>query len=602
MYSNCSYLAESTSADSVDIRAAATRQSTLSTSGGERKIKFNMLQFYLYYFLSVPTWVPETQPSSAPSTVNMVSTQLRTTPVQQNNVYNPSSKSYQYGTVKYPSSAPTQPGAGSVIGNAIPAYMFQGKPRSLMYSVYSSILEEYLQYLVPIGTSLEFPSFVHTFFLDACVELWIRTVWVTNGQKLNEESIYYISTFVKYIVQHDLKLCTTNNNNDTLYHHVYSCVKDELYMLISRLALNWSKHDDYLQVVDLWSIWAAPWKLGVAPRSYETQVFTPIQHGWGPFILDNILFYISLVDILLQRTSAFLYKDNIPHQQQQQTIQSTSTYTSDNGTIGGQLRIIYRIANVIKAQGLVDFLANIELGLQKIQSGALNMMASLPAHQNIFKTMALECFGSEKMDHIIRDKLKTAYDILVQLEGGNQTYKPKGLYANVIQPRSDVLLKTLNAIHNSMLVRETKSFITQNPAKSKKQEQQLKEAYDMLYSTFKVTGTNHLISATTPTAVGNATIYNHSAITTQYQLSDSKSRNVPTCRHRPKLAGLGDGGYLTQEEVLAVKGGMMSCSYDNIPTLGERAETCVRSYESALLVHWSIQLDHKLNFYVSASV
>jgi hypothetical protein len=554
-----------------------------------------MLQFYLYYFLSVPTWIPATQQQQSniatTTTTNTFSMESRTTLTPQNNTYNNSSKPYQYGTVRSPS--PTQNGASNTIGNANPAYLLQGNPRSLISSVYGPVLEEYLQYFVPIGASLEFPNFVHTFFLDACVELWIRTAWVTSGQKLNEEFMHYISTFIKYIVRHDLKLCLANNKPNTLYHHVYSSVKDELYMLISRLALNWSKHDDYLQIVDLWSIWAAPWKLGVAPRSFENQVFTPIQHGWAPFILDNILFYISLVDILLQRTSSFLYKDSIP---QQQPKQMPMTY-GDSGTIGGQLRIVYRIINVIKAQGLVDFLANIELGLHKMQSGSLSMMAALPAHQNIFKTMALACFGSEKMDYIIQDKLKRAYDVLVQLEGTNQTWKPKGLYTDDIQPRSDVLLKTLNAIHNGMLVRESKSFITQNPSKIKKQVQQLKEAYDILYSTFKVTGTSHLISTTT-TAGNNMS--NRSTVTTQSQLSgSSKNGNVPTLRHKPKLAGLGNGGYLTKEEVDAIKAGKMACSYENIPTLGARAETYVRSYESAFLVRCTLELDRKLNYHVS---
>jgi hypothetical protein len=58
--------------------------------------------------------------------------------------------------------------------------------------------------------------------------------------------MYYISHFISYIVRHDLRRCV-NNTQDNVYTYTYKATRDELYMLTSRLALNWDKSDDYIQ-------------------------------------------------------------------------------------------------------------------------------------------------------------------------------------------------------------------------------------------------------------------------------------------------------------------------------------------------------------------
>ncbi|CAO3653457.1 unnamed protein product [Mucor hiemalis] len=260
VYNNCSYLVTTSNNNSIDIRAAATRQSTLipATIGGDRKIRFNMLQFYLYYFVSVATWPPLPEP---------VQYTMNRTP--------------QYGTIRPPTpntttipttttntlmnnNNPTQPGQSS---------SNQGKARSITLSAYDEVMKGYLTRLIPIKSSQGYPPIIGSFFFDSCAELLIRTTWINTNSKSSEELMHYISTFIKYIVQHDLKQCLAGETS--LIKDIYKILKDEIYTLISRLALNWSKQDSYIQVIELWCIWAAPWKLGAEPRSSEKQSTDP---------------------------------------------------------------------------------------------------------------------------------------------------------------------------------------------------------------------------------------------------------------------------------------------------------------------------------------
>ncbi|KAI7906904.1 uncharacterized protein BX663DRAFT_539692 [Cokeromyces recurvatus] len=599
VYKDCTDIGTSatTPTNPLDIKAAATRQSTLISSnvGGNRKIKLNILQFYLYYFVSVPTWPPLSPPSpSFPSTSSQPTfttsftnftkggTTTTTTTTATNTTVN-NSKMYSYGTISNTSST-LNSSLSSNNTNTNPPHLIPGKLRTMIYSVYDSVLEEYLTQLIPIGTSNSFPNIVNTFLFDACMELWIRTTWVSSGQRLSNEIMHYITTFVKYIVKHNLRDCVLNERS--LFYQVYSTLRDELYTLISRLALNWCKQDDYLQVVELWSIWAAPWRFGATPRSSEKQDYTPILHGWSPFILDNILYYTSLVNILLQRTSTFPYKDNSIQQQQQQ--QQQKTYTSgynDGGTMGGHLRILYRIINVIKARELVELLASIEKGLEKFQTGSVGIMTGSPLSNKPFKRLSLIAYGTDKFDSVIEEKLKRAYDMLVLLEG--QTggiWKPKGLYTNDIQPRSEALLKTLNAIYNAILVREGKNLNIVNSQKAAEQLNQLKEVYRILTTLFNVTDTSHLVLNTSTTH-------------TSQPKSITPTTNTSTAEYKQKLAGLSNGGFLTEKEIELVRQGKMICAEDNVPTVGNRSQNIARSYELSILVHWTLLIDQKLNFY-----
>ncbi|KAL9549698.1 hypothetical protein MBANPS3_005077 [Mucor bainieri] len=569
VYKNCSYVDASKTTHSVNIRTTATRQSTLvaTTIGGDRKIRFNMLQFYLYYFASVPTWPPLVPPPQPSPIGFMRGTTANVSNASQNNNSNIASsanKTVGYGTIQSTNTTTTTNGTNGVSGspvNSSTPYQIPGKLRSIISSVYGSVFEEYFDRFVPINTSPTFPHFVDAFFLDTCIELWIRTSCVAMGQKLSMEYMHSILAFIKNIVKHNLQQCFTDKGS--LHYSVYTSVKDELFFMLSRLAHNWSKSDDYLQVMELWSIWAAPWRLGALPRSSENELYTPIKQGWALFVLDNIPFYFSIVNIILQRTSTFEYRDSI------QPATTTLTSFTDTSSIRGQLRILYRLINVANAEGLVDFLGLIERGLASVQSNAISIVAANA--NNPFKQISMICYGSDALDVSVQEKLDTTYKLFVELEERN-AWRPQGLYST--EPRSEHLLKTLKLLHNAYLARSN----AQNTQKAT----QLKDAYDYLASTFKVTGTSHLIAPSSNTTAAATS-------------ASTKTNTVTHRRYEPRVVGLGEGGYLTMEEKILLRDGKAVCSTDNIRAMGPRAKTYVRSYEDPTLVRWSLQLDTDLN-------
>ncbi|KAI8638837.1 hypothetical protein BD408DRAFT_446441 [Parasitella parasitica] len=572
VYQNCSYLDASKTVSSVNIRTTATRQSTLlpTTVGGDRKIRFNMLQFYLYYFASVPTWPPLVptplphQPTSSGTSYTRGATAVVATTNTNTNTLLPS-RQVEYGTIRNTTGSTIS--NNTTTANSTSPNLPPGITRTIILSVYGDVFEDYFTRFVPISVYNEFPQIVQTFFLDACIELWIRTSWVNSGQKLSMEQMHFITKFVRNVVRHDLKQCLSNEKS--IYYSVYASVKDELFFMLSRLALNWSKSDDYLQVMELWAIWAAPWRLGAEPHTLEKEEYSPITHGWALFILDNIPFYYSIVDIILQRANTFEYKDVI------QQAGPVSSFT-DTGSIRGQLRILYRLINALKARGLLDFLGHVERGLESFHSNAINIIAANA--NNPFKQISTLCHGTDAWDGRVQEKLHKVYKLFVELDGGfGNTWKTKGLYAT--EPRSEHLLKALNVLHYAALARQSAT----NSAKST----QLKSTYDLLAATFKVTGTAHL------------SVSNNNATTTATTANPVTTANT-TIKHRkyqPKMVGLGEGGFLTLEEKLAIRDGKAVCSRDNIYAMGPRAKTYVRSYEDPQLVRWSLQLDAELNNY-----
>lgn len=425
--------------------------------GGDRKIRFTMLQFYLYYFLSAPTWPPLTTSSPVPTTTNMYNSQIPKTPT-----YN-APKPPTYGTSTYGKTPTTTPASQ----NPLP-----GIPQAIKLGIYETILDDYFQRMITIQPSdTTFPPFIHSFFFDACMELWIRTTWIATNGKVNSDLMHFITTFVQYIVKHDLKQCFADEK--LVLTRVYHDMKNELFMLISRLAFNWSKQDDYLNVLDLWSIWAAPWKLASTPRSAENIEYSPITLGWSKFVLDNIPLYFFLVDVFLQRTATFVYQETVPT-----TIISNHI---ESLTIGGQLRILCRINNLLKAKGLVEFLEMIEHALKQVKTN-VSLFTSDP-----LKQLAWQVYHSDTMDKLIRQKVSESYRFLVALDGTNDVWHPKGLYAKDMVPRSDALLRTLNGMNTAARTFEAKGWGKQDTnTKWAKYAAQLKETSSNLHKTFKV--------------------------------------------------------------------------------------------------------------------
>ncbi|ORZ02220.1 hypothetical protein BCR43DRAFT_465157 [Syncephalastrum racemosum] len=593
LYTNCTYLDNRSNATSTtDMRVAATRQSTIFPRpfAGEYKVKFNMIQFYFFYVVHVATWPPLPVPTVANATIATSTTTTAATtattapaslgrPVQSN----PTARTVAPGSI---TAAPS-----TVI-----------RTLSIKHSAYNDIIEEYLRYFIPsvAGSRLnDLHADVGPFFADACIELWLRTPWIQTGQALSSEHMHFITCFVRYIAQGDLRRTQRYAGADPVardYRLIYESVKDELYMLISRLALNWRKQDDYLQVMTLWSIWAQPWYMGhVANLNVEPKsVARPLADGWAPVILENLLYYIPLVEIFLQRIAQFDFTSApAPAPLVGMRPLNTQPMTS---TTEGQLAILHRLVHVFRAEGLMDFLAMLEAGLVRVRGeylGAPPLAIPEPEGESLDARLG-RYFSSQKsnMDEVW-SRLKKTYDQLVQLGGGS--WNPPHLYITgaTEAQRADACVKTLQAVFQGSLKSQASKTATwgqpdirtrgivSNVVKGHTED--LKKATELFARVF---------SLPMPTHAPPATAKPKTSLLSSFQKSNKDTK--PNLRDQ-FMAGLHNGGYLTPEEKERIKKGQMLFSYSNIPTLGPRKDEVVHSYELAWMVRWIVPFDRWRN-------
>lgn len=225
-----------------------------------------------------------------------------------------------------------------------------------------------------------------------------------------------------------------------------------------------SQSGRFLKVISLWSVWAAPWRRGSAPRSFEAETHQPLLEGWAPFILDNVLYYLPLVEIFLQHMSTFNYASKstsdtppVPTSSFQSnqigpaaaTASTTIAPSTNNGKIGDQLRILYRLINVLKARGVVEFLSLIEQALVGIQADATESSNGFPIADSI-DIITNNYLKSSKREDVF-NSLTRSYDTLVQLGGGS--WQPPNLYIQKA-PRAEPLVKTLNALQQASEMRQ----------------------------------------------------------------------------------------------------------------------------------------------------
>ncbi|KAG1470509.1 hypothetical protein G6F56_002646 [Rhizopus delemar] len=436
-----------------------------------------MIQFYLYYFANIPTWMKASSSEPLAPNCSNKTLGLNTT----------------FGLKKTPKPIST------------PIVL---QPQ-LTATIYTDVLEQYLVRLVPIHGNMS-SSPVGRFYLDALVELWIRTPWIPSNGKLDPTLMFYISHFMKYIVRNDLKNCVERST-------AYEAIRDEFYMLVSRLALNWEKTDGYIQFFELWGVWGSGWR------------------RWTPFIMDNIPYYFSLVEIFLERTSQFSYVD-------------------DTTSLAGQLRSLYRIMNLFKAQDVLQVLALIERSLD------------IPSIDTIYTQQLAQLAGTS--ERYISTKIQKSSSRLAELEG-RYPWRSKGLYT-LDQRRSPCLIGSLAKLFDAINLPEPNIRSVPRPPRH---VEQLEEAYGLFVNLFQ--------------------LHDHQP----YRALNGSAPAIGL--FEIEYAGLKNGGFLTPEELEKIKQGKLTCSSRSIPALGIRAQTVVRSYENATLVLWSIRIDKYINETVS---
>ncbi|KAI8146467.1 hypothetical protein BJV82DRAFT_388016 [Fennellomyces sp. T-0311] len=567
VYTKCAHFEKRVGTGSSDIRTSATRQSTIfpRSVSGEHRIKFNIIQFFLYYTVLVPCTISSSAASqSRPSSV------LTSSTTNISSVNSPFATSRLGANTNARSNQQLQPKQAL-------------KSRSIIGSVYEELMKEYIRYFIACEPGATFHPTVGTFFLDACIELWVRTPYVAAGQKLNAEQMHFVTIFVKYIVSCDLRRC--HKDDQEHYRMVYESIKSELYGFISRLALNWSKDDDYLQVISLWAIWAAPWRLGANPRTKAEDTHRPIAEGWSYHLMDISLCYFSLAEIFLQRMATFTYPDKPPqaapppfphfHTQPPAPLKPIS---------GGQFRITRRFISVFKTEGVVEFLGDIERGLIRVQADAAPNGSA--GNNQAVAVLATKYFDDQ--NNQVRNSLKLTYDDLVQLGGG--TWRPPNLYIKESGPRASSLIRSLDALDQAASPEDNNTprpwgaTATVGGTRSSQYIKDVEDTAKAFAATFSLPMPGRKKPASTSRSIFST-------------LQKPSTRSVSTARRREAtpLAGLQKGGFLTEQERILVRQGRMRCSHENIPILGPRGQEVVKSYELAFMVRWIIPFDRWMN-------
>ncbi|KAF7729963.1 hypothetical protein EC973_003376 [Apophysomyces ossiformis] len=615
VYNGCAFKRNGKFSSGTYTRMAATKRSLKMPASQSARycVKLSMIQFYLYYVVSMPTWpsvtalftVPnKSMPISTATTLVFspfpgvstltVSTALQSeasTSTQTPHAIFSKATALTSNLAHILLESHTMDHHDLTINPSLPD-IATGRPRSITSSVYEEILLEYFRRFIGCDDKeTTFHPTVETFFLDACIELWIRMSWIPHNQKLSTELMYVITLFIKYIVKNDLRRCMDKNWPDTKYHMVYTSVKDELYMLISRLTVNWGMSDDYKQVIELWYAWAAPWRLGEPPHTSEPGTVQPIEEGWGAFIVDNAMYYILLVDTVLERFAKFPYTERmtvndriIRNEQGKQVAMYTSVPTRESeGTIKGQVRIICRLLNVLKAQGLVDILGSIEYTLAKAYGHGGSLSAPcIDIHdaEEVAKKCKTELERTEA-------SLNEAYANYCQLVE-TPTARPLNLYIKDPYVRSKNLVATVNAIRQASETRKTPPNrplqsghelwqpVSKDPNKVGKYTEQLDKIAEWFTNVFLLSDAAKSYTEKPPLP---------------------KPRVLPLWDESVYNSRFCETERLTQEEKTKLKEGKLLCSRHGIRGIGFRYETRVRSYEMTTLVRWCVAVDSWINRY-----
>lgn len=210
--------------------------------------------------------------------------------------------------------------------------------------------------------------------------------------------------------------------------------------------------DVVFQVVKLWTLWAAPWRQVNDTNAYskDTQLLTV--DGWAYFVLDNALYYIPLVEIILQRTATFTFAENqttFPTLPARPTtaLHTTSKNISPTAS-NAQLQILFELFNVLNTDGITSFLAEVEECLSSLQARAAGGIAMVKNERS--SRQAIESVSNKyfhRNEEIISKKLNQILDQLLQLGGGS--WKSPHLYTEKLVPRAEPLIKTFEALQQA---------------------------------------------------------------------------------------------------------------------------------------------------------
>ena len=225
-----------------------------------------------------------------------------------------------------------------------------------------------------------------------------------------------------------------------------------------------------------------PWTLGSqqTKNNIEAENYRPIADGWAQYIMENILFYIPLSGIFLQRIRTFTYPEKLPaalpsattpfnhfHHPSSVTMAPAAANNNTMTTTpkpSDQLKITYRFINVFKAEGLIDFLSIVEQSLVRVQSETAHLPPQQPATASYINPQAIDILSTQYFNGqktYVQQILKKTYDDLIQLDGG--TWICPNLFIKNATPRSKPLVEALDALAQACIPQQDTSITTARP-------------------------------------------------------------------------------------------------------------------------------------------
>ncbi|KAI9289364.1 hypothetical protein BC943DRAFT_314186 [Umbelopsis sp. AD052] len=491
-----------------------------------------------------------------------------------------------------------------------PSKPAQPQPKCMLNTMYAPLLEAYVAWALPTSAGgMKSRKEESNFFFQAASEVWVNETIPSYGQRLADEVLFCIATLSRATMQQDLRKATSvgkfHSNSDVI-SFAYTSMKDCMYIWLKEAIKNWPLEDSFLEIVNLWSIWAAPWRFGDPARSEADDKTKPIDEGWGLYIAHNFLFYHTLVELLLLRSAKYGYAENAPRYHY--VIRSIATRHRDNGSVKGEVRSLLRLVNVLSLEGIVPLLSEIEQALttqSNAQTGAARHDFGI--HTPILLT---------QVDPAISAILPELRSNMAVLEGPE--WSPPTMYSKYMpgakNPIDEALLALKQAIYLrfSMLPKQhtagsssgdsnwrnivaTTSHVAplsraslspEAASRVRKQATEMQRLAQSLGMVFNIPAAEleHLALA--------------GSIDDDTAASQLQSRKGPVRTLFAQISQqVRQRGFLSSEGKKEVQEGLRKCSNLDVPALGPRAEHMVRSYEVAMLIPYVVWFDRHLNRY-----
>ncbi|KAL0076659.1 hypothetical protein F4703DRAFT_1884641 [Phycomyces blakesleeanus] len=582
VYSQCAISRGPSDIGVLDVRKAATERSYITPMKQESnsQIRFSMIQFYFHYVLSVPTW--------------------------------PITPSY------------TQSNTSAFIGPTVIPNPSQTRDNSIL----NIIIHKYIQIFITCSSS---PSkrrypLIDMFFLDCCVELWLRNSWINPGGRLAPELMEIIKMLIKHIVKQDLRFCTYNfgredDSSGFTYRMVYDTVRPEITFLISRLISTWRIDPDFNEVINLWLLWVKPWKYKQlqtnTPVSNHLKV-SPVDDGWAAFIVENGACYISIVESILKITATFRYIEtpiiyptpvnntstathlksapttaNTSHSIFGNTFSSAITKASwllgtpsprprNNPEYRWQLDIFQSVLSLFSETGLVPFLRSVEKAVNMVQLEIIERSATNgPELKEAISVVARKCVHDSENSYVQTHKA------IFQLCGvirsmDSASYKPKNIYA-LSTVRNPSLTQSSKSLNDAITTQNSAANTT--PGKNNDYLHKLVSTANTFQQIFMLPESENMI---------------RTSALKQNSKENIMSPNITTAKKRviaplSKAKVYYENGPLCPEDLEKVKKGLALCTPSLTRQKGILCKEMARSYESMWVLSWIMPLEQKIN-------